>query len=64
MLLFGQESDLYMGFPKPLCEKQLKEESVSPSLSRFSVVRVMGELMDTLKIVNEKAYNSALKKLT
>ncbi len=56
-----------MGFPKPLCEKQLKEESVSPSFSRLSVVdqyRVMGELMDTLKIVNEKAYNSALKKLT
>ncbi len=25
---------------------------------------VMDELMDTLKIVNEKAYNSALKKLT
>lgn len=56
-----------MGFPKPLCEKQLKEESVSPPLSRLSVVnqyRVMGELMDTTKIVNEKAYNSALKKLT
>lgn len=56
-----------MGFPKPLCEKQLKEESVSPSLSRLSVVdqyRAMGELMDILKIVNEKAYNSALKKLT
>lgn len=58
---------MYMGFPKPLCEKQLKEESVSPSLSRLSVVdqyRAMGELMDILKIVNEKAYNSALKKLT
>jgi len=25
---------------------------------------VMGELMDTLKIVNEKAYNSVLKKIT
>ncbi len=56
-----------MGFPKPLCEKLLKEESVSPSLSCFSVVdqyrawEVMGELMDTLKIVNEKAYNSDLK---
>ena len=25
---------------------------------------VMDELMDTLKIVNEKAYNSVLKKLT
>ena len=33
-------------------------------MSRLSVVdqyRVMGELMDTLKIVNEKAYNSDLK---
>lgn len=53
-----------MGFPKPLCEKQLKEESVSPPLSRLSVVRAMGELMDTTKIANEKAYNSVLKKLT
>ena len=55
---------MYMGFPKPLCEKQLKEESVSPSLSRLSVVdqyRAMGELMDILKIVNEKAYNSDQK---
>ena len=52
---------MYVGFPKPLYEKHLKEESVSPPLSRFSVVRVMGELMDTLKIVNEKAYNSVLK---
>lgn len=26
--------------------------------------KVMDELMDTLKIVNEKAYNSVLKKLT
>lgn len=56
---------MYRGFPKPLCEKQLKEESVSPSLSRLSVVdqyRVMGELLDTTKIVNEKAYNIVLKK--
>ena len=33
-------------------------------MGRFSVVRVMGELMDTTKIANEKAYNSVLKKLT
>lgn len=58
---------LYSAEPAPA-------KTVNPSSSEFLKAvgnvaqdrawEVMDELMDTLKIVNEKAYNSVLKKLT
>lgn len=51
-------------------ERNMSVETVSEFLKAVGNVaqdrawEVMDELMDTLKIVNEKAYNSVLKKLT